>query len=352
MLLEGIFIPVTTPFYPDGHVYLRKLEHNLDRYSRTPAAGMLLLSETGEGPSLTDEESRQVLHTAIAATAPTKVMIASVGRPSVFATLDLANTAAMAGYDLLAIAPPAFAADESLRPELLNYFRAIADSAPLPLIVLAEHGQLSTDILSELATHPNILAAIDGAASPARMATLRERTADISHEVTVTPIFAAATGRMLKPTISPVTSGFVSAESLMHGTSTTATSIAEPAAHTTIKTRTKRVGFQVLAASAPRALEAWQAGATGALPRLSAAAPQACCEIWQAHKDGDPALAAEKQERIHPAAILIEGLHGIPAVKHACDLNGYFGGRPRLPLATPTTPQREAIEKSLAGMSN
>ena len=48
MLLEGMFIPVTTPFYADGACYWRKLEHNVDRYSRTPAAGMVVLGPTEE----------------------------------------------------------------------------------------------------------------------------------------------------------------------------------------------------------------------------------------------------------------------------------------------------------------
>ena len=48
MLLEGLYLPLTTPFYPDGSLNLRKLEHNADRYSRTPAAGFAVLSEVGE----------------------------------------------------------------------------------------------------------------------------------------------------------------------------------------------------------------------------------------------------------------------------------------------------------------
>ena len=48
MLLQGIFPPITTPFYPDGRVYLKKLEHNVDRYSKTPAAGIVVLGSTGE----------------------------------------------------------------------------------------------------------------------------------------------------------------------------------------------------------------------------------------------------------------------------------------------------------------
>ena len=34
MLLSGIFPPITTPFYPDGAVYYKKLEANVERYSR------------------------------------------------------------------------------------------------------------------------------------------------------------------------------------------------------------------------------------------------------------------------------------------------------------------------------
>ena len=40
MLLEGIFAAVPTPFYPDERVYLRKLEANIARYSRTLLSGM------------------------------------------------------------------------------------------------------------------------------------------------------------------------------------------------------------------------------------------------------------------------------------------------------------------------
>ena len=31
MLLTGIFPALTTPFYADGRLYLKKLEHNVDR---------------------------------------------------------------------------------------------------------------------------------------------------------------------------------------------------------------------------------------------------------------------------------------------------------------------------------
>ena len=56
MLLHGIFPPVTTPFYPDGNVYYKKVESNVDRYSRTPVSGIVVLGSTGESIMLSDQE--------------------------------------------------------------------------------------------------------------------------------------------------------------------------------------------------------------------------------------------------------------------------------------------------------
>jgi len=58
MLLEGIFLPLTTPFHPDGRLFLHKLALNVEHYSRTQAAGMLVLGQTGEAEGLIDVEAR------------------------------------------------------------------------------------------------------------------------------------------------------------------------------------------------------------------------------------------------------------------------------------------------------
>lgn len=99
-------------------------------------------------------------------------------------------------------------------------------------------------------------------------------------------------------------------------------------------------------------LAAWTAGAVGAVPRVGACAPQACCEVWQAFRDGDLALAEEKQERVRRVAERMDGLAGIGAIKYGCDFNGYYGGRPRLPLLELTAAQCAEVERELAGMRN
>src|SRR5438477_4777144 len=112
MLLEGLQLPLTTPFYSDGRLNLPKLEHNAARYSKTLIAGLVALSDSGEPTMLSDDETRLTLRSVADATAAEKVLIAAVWRDSVVATLDMAEIAAELGYDALLVKRPSiFAAD-------------------------------------------------------------------------------------------------------------------------------------------------------------------------------------------------------------------------------------------------
>src|SRR5436309_14790521 len=106
MLLQGIFPAVTTPFYGDGAVYYKKIEHNVDRYSRTPVTGLVILGSTGEAVMLSDEERREVLRASVEAAAPEKVLIAGTGAESVVETLRLPEYAARLKYDMAPVATP------------------------------------------------------------------------------------------------------------------------------------------------------------------------------------------------------------------------------------------------------
>src|SRR3977135_2707278 len=111
MLLEGLQLPLTTPFYPDGRLTLPTLEYNATHSSKTPVAGLVALSDSGEPTMLSEEETRQTLRSVAEAAAPEKVRMAGVSRDSVVGTLDLAETAAKLGYDgVLVKRPSIFAA--------------------------------------------------------------------------------------------------------------------------------------------------------------------------------------------------------------------------------------------------
>src|ERR1700761_3629197 len=129
MLLEGLQLPLTTPFYPDGCLNLPKLEHNTARYSKTPIAGLVALTDCGEPTVLSEEETQQVLRSVADAAAAEKVLMAGVSRDSVTGTLELAETAARLGYDAVLVKRPSVLegnARGGSAKALLTYFQAVA----------------------------------------------------------------------------------------------------------------------------------------------------------------------------------------------------------------------------------
>ncbi len=357
MLLEGIFTAITTPFYPDARLYLRKLEHNVDRYSRTQLSGLVVLGSTGEAVMLGDEESREVLKTAREAASKEKVLIAGVARESVVETLRLAEFAAEQDYDAVLVRTPSFYGPQMTDAAMLTYYRMIADASALPVILYNiprfSRYDLPVAVIGELAFHPNIIGLKDSSGKVERIAATVAATKNAPRrKVTVTEIFNAVTARMLDVVPSSNSIGgaatFVSAETLGGGGAAVAIAPPRPA----IKTRTREVGFQVMSGSPETLFDSLEAGATGAVLALAACAPQACHEIYTAWKDKDPVLAQEKQERIRRASVRVGGEMGIPGIKFACDLNGYYGGPPRMPLLPLTADLKAEVEGIFAGMRN
>ncbi len=350
MLLEGLQLPLTTPFYPDGRLNLLKLEQNAARYSKTPIAGMVALSDFGEPTLLSDDEARQTLRSVADAAAKEKVLVAGVWRDSVMGTLDLAEAAAQFGYDAVLVKQPSvFSADvrgERMR-ERLTYFQAVADRSALPVVLYSSAsesgGLLPAEMVIELAGHPQIIGLVDGAGGRDRFEALNSVMGRVKREVTVTAVFAAVTRRM-----QDRGEGLISANSLTGGGAGLAVAPTKVAA----KTRTKVVGFQLFAGSTGGMLEGLRSGAVGAMPAFAASAPQACYEVLAAWKDGDEGLAHEKQVRLHGVAERVEGELGVAGIKFGCDLNGYFGGRPRLPLLPLTGEERGEVETLMQGLRN
>ena len=351
MLIEGIFAAVPTPFYSNEQIYFRKLEANIARYSRSLLSGLLLLGSTGEAAALDDAESRDVLRVAAQAAASEKVLIAGIGRESVKATVELAEAAAGFHYDVVLVRTPTYYSSQMSPAAVLHYFRSVADRSPLPILLYniprCVPYSIPVELIAELAQHPNIIGIKDSSGDLKRIGSTVAATLNAPRRtVTVTPIFEAVTGRMLAVK-SESASTFVSAGDLAGGT---ALATAPPVA--AIKTRSKEVGFQVLTGSAGILVDALDAGASGGILGFAACAPQACQEVYLAWKDHDLKLAREKQDRIADPGQRIVGQLGISGVKHACDFNGYYGGRARSPLLPVNAQERSEIESLLAGIRN
>ncbi|HEY7351511.1 MAG TPA: dihydrodipicolinate synthase family protein [Terriglobales bacterium] len=371
MLLHGIFPPLTTPFYPDGRLYLKKLEHNVDHYSKTPISGLVLLGSTGEAIMLSDEERREVLKTAREACAPQKVLIAGTGAESALETLRLTEYAAQLGYDVALVRTPHFYRPQMEPANLLAFYRTVADRSPIPIMIYSvpvfTKYDMPPELVIELAEHANIIGIKESGGDAEKIRRMVEGTRHIKRTATVTETFAAATPRMLKAAesrsnngnggelvpVGVLTSDKEAADQQPEMGRRAAGSSSSSITKTgNLKTRNKEVGFQVLAGTAHKFLPSLEAGAVGGVLAFAVPAPTACYEIYTAWKEGDQELARIKQERITGASTRVGSQLGIPGLKYALDLNGYYGGPARLPFLPLTAEAKAEVERLMADVRN
>src|ERR1700758_3583086 len=201
MLLQGIFPPITTPFYPDGNVSYKKLEANVERYSRTPVAGLVVLGSTGEALMLSDQEKLDVFKVARGAAAPNKVLIAGTGIESAIETLRLTEYAAKLGYDVAMVRTPHYYRKQMLPENMLAFYRTVADRSPIPVIIYsfpqATGYDIPAELVIELAGHPNLIGIKESSGDVEKVRKMEEGRRQIRRSATVTETFEAVTPRML-----------------------------------------------------------------------------------------------------------------------------------------------------------
>jgi 4-hydroxy-2-oxoglutarate aldolase len=356
MLLHGILPPITTPFYPDGNVYFKKLEHNMERYSRTPVAGIVVLGSTGEAIMLSDQERRDVLKCARGAAAPDKVLVAGTGIESALQTLWLTEYAAELGYDVALVRTPHYYKKQMAPENMLAFYRTVADRSPLPVMIYnfpqATGYDIPAEVVMQLAEHPNLIGIKESSGDVEKVQKMVEGTRHIKRTATVRETFEAVTPRMIAAAQASSDGGELVPVGTLSGASTPKPSSAAITVVGKMKTREKEVGFQVLVGAAHKLHPSLEAGAVGAILAFANVAPTACYEIYAAWKEGDAELARLKQERIVDAALRVGSELGIPGLKYGMDFNGYFGGMARLPFLPLTGAQKAEIERSLADIRN
>jgi 4-hydroxy-2-oxoglutarate aldolase len=290
--LHGIFPPIATPFNANGEIYKAKVEHNVEKWNRTGLAGYVVCGSTGESVHLTVEEKFQLFELVAKYAAPEKLLLCGTGVESVRETVALTNRAAEMGYKAAMVRTPHYYKNLVNRGEAQAlYFRAVADQSKLPVMIYNWPQATGVDIPAEavvqLSDHPNIIAIKESSGS-------LEKVMQMIREV--------------KP------------------------------------------GFQVLVGSAPTLAPSFAVGAVGAVLAYANAAPYSTIAIWEAHRQREAEAALDWQRRIARAAALVTTKYGIPGLKHAMDLNGYYGGPPRLPLVPPSPQAKAEIEAAFADL--
>ena len=153
-----------TPFGPDGKVNLteaaRLAQHLVDNQGHD---GLVINGTTGESPTTSDEEKRELLGTVIEAVGDRASVVAGVGTFDTHHTIELSRQAAEAGADGLLVVTPYYS-----RPPvdaLEEHFLAVADASELPIMLYDIPPRAGIPIpetsLIRLAGHPRIAAVKD-----------------------------------------------------------------------------------------------------------------------------------------------------------------------------------------------
>ena len=292
MKLPGIYPPIATPFDHNGDIWKVKVQHNIEKWNRSGLAGYVVCGSTGESVYLTTEEKIQLWEWVAAYAAPEKLLIAGTGMEGVRETVALTNRAADIGYKAAMVRTPHYYKNLLNNSEAQKlYFQAVADQAKIPILIYnwphVTGIDISPDAVASLSHHPNIIA-------------IKESSGNLEKVI-----------QMIRDVKS---------------------------------------GFQVLVGSAPTLASCLAVGAAGAILAFANAAPYATISIWEAHRTREPEAALDWQNRIGRAAYLVTAKYGIPGLKHAMDLAGYYGGPPRLPLKPLCPPEKKEIEEAFADL--
>jgi len=287
MALEGIYCPIITPFV-DEQLALEKIAFNLEKLNATGLAGYVILGSTGEPVHLTNPEKIDVIKAARKHTPSEKKMIVGTGLESTRETVEFTKSAAELGADAVLVLTPHYYKGHVTADGVKAHYWTVAEKSPVPVILYNVPRftgiELSTGVIRELSEHPNIIG-------------IKESTGNLSRLVEVTVECSE--------------------------------------------------NMSVLGGNAELFLSGLMAGAQGGILAVCNIVPSLCVEIYELHHQDKFVQARNQLQRL--MQLLHSGIskYGIPAIKAAMDMLGYYGGPPRPPLLPINDGIANSIKKQL-----
>jgi 4-hydroxy-2-oxoglutarate aldolase len=285
--LHGIFPPITTPFV-GGKVAYDQLAGNIARWNKTGLKGYVAFGSNGEYVYLSDAEKLEVVKTVVASAAPGMKVIAGTGCESTWQTIQLTNACARLGAHAALVVTPFYYGGRMNEAALLQHFTAVADKSDIPILIYNvtkfTNINVSVGLAARLSRHPNIIGIKD---SNGNVSSLGEMVNAVDKD------------------------------------------------------------FSVLVGTAGALFGALTLGAVGGVLALANVAPEACVRIQQLLRQGDIEAARALQIRMLPVNTAVTATYGVPGLKAALDMLGYFGGDPRPPLLPASEKERSEIEAIL-----
>jgi 4-hydroxy-2-oxoglutarate aldolase len=285
--LHGIFPPITTPFV-DGKVAYDKLALNIEKWSKTGLKGFVVLGSNGEYVYLSPAEKRKTVETVVQNTPDDMAVIAGTGCESTEETITLTNDCAKRGAHAALVITPHYFGGKMSEAALINHFTAVADNSAIPILLYSvpkfTHITVTAKVVSEISHHPNIIG-------------IKESSGNVN---------------LLGQYLNNMSDG-----------------------------------FDVMIGTAGVLFGGLSIGCAGGVLALANVAPENCVKIFDLVNQGQFKEAKNLQLKMLPVNNAVTAIYGVPGLKAAMDMLGYYGGAPRLPLLPASDKEKSEIKEIL-----
>jgi 4-hydroxy-tetrahydrodipicolinate synthase len=293
--IGGIIPPLVTPFRADGTIdeqaHRAEVRHMVERAG---VHGLAVCGSTGEGHTLSTEETRRIVGWTVEEVRGRVPVIAGIITDSTQSTIDRAKALADLGVAALQVTPVHYV----FRPDdeaMVRHFGAIADGTGMPVIIynVVPWSYLLPPLLVR------ILREVDGVIGVKQSASDMKALADLlllSEEAGI------------------------------------------------------REQVRILSAVDALLYPSFCLGSDGAVAAILSAAPEACVALWEAVRRGDHAASMPLHKNLLRLWNAIDAPNLPANVRVAMRTQGREGGVPRPPMPVSSAGQAERIEAAMAAV--
>ena len=291
-MFKGSIPALVTPF-ENGGIDKKALRALVDWHVSEGSNGLVAVGTTGESPTLTHEEHREVIRIIVDQAAGRIPVIAGAGSNNTAESIGLIKFAEEVGADAALVVTPYY--NKPTQRGLIEHYRALHDCCELPIIIYNIPGRsvidMTPETMGELAKLPRIIGVKDATGDITRVSHTR---------TTCGPDFVQLSGE-----------------------------------------DASALGFNAQ-------------GGVGCISVTANVAPRLCAEFQEATLDGNYARALELQDRLMPLHVAVFAEPGVAGAKYGLSVLGHCPNKVRTPLTTvlPETEARMDAAMRHAGLIN
>jgi 4-hydroxy-tetrahydrodipicolinate synthase len=174
-MFTGAITALITPFTQDGEIDWKAFENFVEWQIDQGINGVVPVGTTGESPTLTHDEHKQVVKRCVEVVNGRVPVIAGTGSNNTAEALEFTEEAKADGADAALVVVPYY--NKPTQDAMYAHYKAINDAVDIPIIIYNVPGRSVADISNEtigrLAELPNIKGIKDATADLARPLELR-----------------------------------------------------------------------------------------------------------------------------------------------------------------------------------